>query len=726
MKEDRFIKYLKQYATENQDINTIPRNTVVTFEGEPLKIGEFLATIRKQHKLYINNSTTRSCATALAKSRYEELDKLNFIWEPGTIKQQQLQEKDVLLDYVTAYYDQHQTFANIPEQVVVDDETYNIRNFINHLRANHRYYLKKESKHGSMSPTFLRRYEEMDKRNFEWNPKEAVFDDKQIRYLKSYYQEHQTLEGVPKKVEFEGEKLNINVFLTDRRKRKKRASNNPDYKPSPLELARWAALDEMNYDWDFYERRNRELLENDPFIRYLEWHYNNFGTINNIPATQEVEFEGKVLKIGRFINDCRKKHRIYTTEGMDAPSTKTPLLLKRYADLDRLGLDWRPSESSFSLHKYAHAHGVRRQTLKKYIKRFDGNLEKATKFCEAARRHDQQVNQNKQAKNQSLSTIMTEFEVDLPALQSALNKKSLYVNQPPKSKKVLTIDGKTTLREYCIDHGLNYAVIRKAIKLKQEGLCEEDLQSLINRVVTEYKHTGQHRPSTWIYSKYGHEALVRHLLLSMHLDPSTILRDMSKNCISLEKAIENNCFIRNADQERFYLAPLYHDAISYYNNLANDKKVSKKHHSRYITSYLEDITEEYHLTDVEQGTISEAVNHYIESIHTYKLYNVGFEKDPKKRLVLIMNYQLTDQEIEEAFFLPLQFDQKVMIGRDSELYARRMALKDLTKSWPNLSEEEKTTEVNSHYLTGEEIKYVIETSHNLETTKEKVHTLRKK
>lgn len=726
MKEDLFIKYLKQYAASNQDINSIPRNTVVTFEGQPLKIGEFLATIRKQHKLYINNSTARGCTSELAKSRYQELDKLNFVWEPGTIKQQQLQENDVLLNYVTDYYDQNKTFDNIPNKVVIDGEKYNIKNFISHLRTNHRYFLKKESKHGSMSPTFLRRYEEMDKRNFEWNPKEVVFNDKPIRYLKSYYQEHHTLEGVPKKVEFEGKKLNINSFLSDRRKRKKKTATNPEYKPSPLELARWVSLDEMNYDWDFYERRNRELLENDPFIRYLEWHYNTFKTINNISATQEVEFEGKPLKIGRFINDCRKKYRIYTSKEIDAPSTKTPLLLKRYAALNKLGLDWRPSESSFSLRKYAREHGLRTQTLKKNLERFNGDLEKATKICQAARRHNHQVNQNKQEKKHYLSTIMSEFEVDMSTLQSALNKKTLYVDAQPRNKKKLTIDGKTTLHEYCIDNGLNYRVIRKAIRLKEKGLCDEDLQSLINRVIIEYNHTGQQGPSTWIYSKYGHEALVKHLLLSMHLDSEAILKDMSKNCLSLEKAIENNCFVRSADQKHTYLAPLYHDIISFYNTLTADKDNSKEQISDHLATYLETITEEYHLTTTESGTISEAVNHYLEAIKTYKLYNVGFEKNPEKRVALIMEYQLTDQEIEEAIFLPLQFEKRVMIGRDSELYERRMKLKQLTQAWATLSQEEKEHKASFYSLTSEEIKYIAETRQNIDTTKKQVNVLRKK
>lgn len=60
MKEDKYIKYLKQYKDTNGDINTIPRNSIVLFEGETLKIGEFIASIRKQHRLYLAASSKKA------------------------------------------------------------------------------------------------------------------------------------------------------------------------------------------------------------------------------------------------------------------------------------------------------------------------------------------------------------------------------------------------------------------------------------------------------------------------------------------------------------------------------------------------------------------------------------------------------------------------------------------------------------------------------------------
>lgn len=723
MKEDRFIKYLTQFTNSGGDINSIQRNTIVDFEGEPLKVGEFLHTIRNQHKLFTEGSTAKGCTSENAIARYGALDKMDLIWEPRAVKQQQLQKTDPALDYIVDYYDKHHTYEGLADEIIVDGKTYNIKNFINHMRINYRHYLKGENSHGSMSPTSIKRYKALNDRKFDWYPKPSTTEhDKPTLFLQEYYAKHKTLVGVPKKVEYNGEVISIESYLSDRRKERRRAAANPDYQPSKLEKARWVALDDMHYDWDYYEKQKQESLENDPFIRYLEWHFQKYGTINNISSKQEVEFEDKILKIGIFINDCRKKHLAYITKGVEAPSTKTPLCLKRYAALDKLNFDWRPSETAFSLAEHARKHDVRVQTLRKNLKRFNGDLEKTTKFSEIGRRYNIQVQQNKKAKTQSLSTIMSEFEVDLDNLTNILQKKALHTTTVKiKPKKPLTIDGKTKLYDYCITNGLNYTVIQKAIRLKQEGLCEEDLQSLINRVITEYNQTGQHSPSTWIYSKYGNEALVRHLLLSMHLDSETILRDMSKNCVSLEEAIENNCFVRNSTPQQKYLEPLYHDIVNFCRLIDHSQKYTKETAPTALAEYIYELTTEFNLDKEEYHAIFDSVSQYIEAIDTYRLYNVGFELDQTKKVNLIMQYQLDDDEIEEAFFMPLQFDKKVMIGRNSLLYERRKLLKDLTMSWGNLSLDEKELQVESHSLTGEEIKYITETRHNIDATKAKVH-----
>ena len=165
----------------------------------------------------------------------------------------------------------------------------------------------------------------------------------------------------------------------------------------------------------------------------------------------------------------------------------------------------------------------------------DKNIEKALKILKAAAKQGKATRAKAKTTPPSLATIMKEFDVDLVTLSSQLNKPALRTNQP---RQVLMYDENTNLRQYCIDNGLNYTVIQKAIKLRMKGLSDEELPELINRCIIEYKTSGQQRPANWIYSKYGNEILVTHLLTYLNLDAEAILTDMSKNCI--DKNLKND------------------------------------------------------------------------------------------------------------------------------------------------------------------------------------------
>lgn len=723
MKDDKYIRYLKKRFSETKTINDIKRGEIIEFEGETLHIGEFFALIRRQHRLYEQGENTRGCRSELTINRYKELDAMNFIWKPGEENQKNLQISDPCLNFVTAYYDEHKTYEGMPNKVVIDGTEYNIKTFLSHVRTNHKRYLSGENQHGSDSKTFLKRYAELDKRKFDWEPKlrrakALEEDDKYIRFLETFYEEHKSLDGVPKKVIFENEELDIYAFLENRRKKHRKKETTPSYNPSKLELKRWEALDRMHYDWNFHEKRKQELLKNDPFIRYLKENYSKYGSLNQISPKEEVIFEGKVLKIGVFINDCRKKHYAYTTKAKKTASTSSPLALKRYEELEKLGIDWRPSETAFNATAHAISHNLKPRTFKKYLTKFNGNVEKATKIYQAQRRYDSQVQQRKPSSSPTLKTIMQEFDIDIYNLVALLTRTSLRTKTATSSP--LMYNEKQNLRDFCISNGLNYTVIQKAIKLKNKGLCDEDLQSLINRTITEYNKRGQQKPSTWIYSKYGNEALVRHLLISMNLDPEAILKDMSKNCLTIEEAIENNSFKRNSSDETSYMKPLYHDLIAFYNEVNHSPEYTEDTAPEAIITYFKQIIDDYQLTEAEFNTIKNSFKQYTDSIEIYKLYNVGFEKDPEKRVEKIIAYQLDEDEIEEAFFMPLRFDQQVLLGRDSELYQRRVILKNLTVSWNTLTPEEQSKKTLRYSLTDEELKYITETRTEIDATKAKV------
>ena len=722
MKDDRFIRYLEKYYKENNAINSIPRNTIVEFEGSPLRIGEFLASIRKQHKLYTLNDSSRGSMSETALKRYEVLDSLGIEWEPGLRKQKESEETDICLIFVEQYYEKHKTLEGIPDTFTIDGKEYSNKNFFAHIRANHKKYIANENSKGSNSPTAIRRYQSLDAMNFDWEPVERKklqyeTEDNYMNYIVEYYQKNKTLKGIPNKAIYEGVELNIETFLTERRKKYKQALCDTAYTPSELEVKRWHQLDEMSFDWAPNETKHQDLMENDKYIRYLKLHYEKYKTINDIKAKQEVFFEGETLKIGAFINDMRKRHFSYTAPNPNLTGIDTPLVLKRYQELDAMEFDWRPSDSQISIAKLARTHGLKTTQLRRYVERFNGNIEKAIKICKASAKYKKNTKKVAKETPPSLSKIAEEFEVDLTTLTTLLNKPQLQMR---RLNTVLMYDENTNLRQYCIDNGLNYTVIQKAVKLRIRGLCEEDLPSLINRYIIEYKTNGQKRPSTWVYSKYGNEVLVSHLLTYLNLDSDAILHDMSNNCIDLEKAIENNCFQRISKQQYDYLEFIYREVVKTYKAASKSEEFDKEFLTDQALETLTLYSQEYSLTSEERELISTCFERYTNAVEQYRLFDVGFEKDPEKKVQKILDYNLDEYEIEEAFFLPLKFDEKALIGRDSELYKRRVILKNIVVSWEYISEAEQQEKINKYNLTPEEIKYVVETRQKIDTVKAKV------
>ena len=195
---------------------------------------------------------------------------------------------------------------------------------------------------------------------------------------------------------------------------------------------------------------------------------------------------------------------------------------------------------------------------------------------------------------------------------------------------------------------------------------------------------------------------------------------MTKNCISLDQAMENNCFARASKQQFDYLEFIYRDVVKVYKQAEKSGIIDKDELYEAASLMLEQRKQEFSLTDEEVSFIDGCFEHYTTAVEQYRLFDVGFEKDEDKKVQKIIAYHLDEDEIEEAFFMPLKFDQKALVGRDSELYKRRVLLKNIIVSWSYISEEEQQEKVTRYNLTQEEIKYVVETRHKIDETKQKV------
>ena len=140
---------------------------------------------------------------------------------------------------------------------------------------------------------------------------------------------------------------------------------------------------------------------------------------------------------------------------------------------------------------------------------------------------------------------------------------------------------------------------------------------------------------------------------------------------------------------------------------------------------MDTLVKEYHLSKEEFDILKDSFTKYTEMVYSFHLFEVGFEKNKDKRLQKIIAYRFDEDDIEEAFFIPLKFEERVLLGRDSELYKRRTILKNLTVSWSYLTEEEKQSKIKAHNLTEEELHYVNSTRQHIDEVKKEIKLIKK-
>lgn len=749
------IRYLRQYYTAHGTIDDIPVNAIVEFEDKLLYIGGYLSNIRNFHKQYIAGSSNPECKTPIKLMRYKILDEMNYDWEYKRVRKLENVTEEIELRYLKKKYLETGTINDISfnTEVEFEGQILKIGVFLAKMRSFHNQYISgRDDKTEFGSNLTLARYKALEELEIEWAPiskkiQNVLENDIYMRYLKKKYDETGTINDIPvdEIVEFDGQVLKIGKFLKAVRWKHRQYLIGDSRGCSDLFIARYQALEDMNFTWSLIPDRVIGTLNHDPYIEYLKYHYEKYGTLADITFDDEVEFTGVKLNIGSFISKMRSSYSSYISGELESFNV-TPLMLKRYKILTEMGLDLNVKFhcSPTGVYKTATEHGIPRSTLKKYYDIFEGDLEKALKIVLLNKKKREEQEQKRQENIDSveqttklvllkkktrqetskktfytLETILAEFNIDLDKLLACINRDSLKTG--PRGE-TLMYEPKMSLKRFCIKNGYNYKVIERAVKLRMNGLCDEDFESLINRAIIEYRVKGQQKPATWIYSKYGNEVLVKHMLLSMGFDSTDILKDMSRNAIGLEEAFSNAAFKINCPPGFKYLEGIYRDMISFYKDIDNNPDYDELSSEEAIVTHAQRLMDEYYLSSEEFEIITESFKSYTAAIHKYHLYEVGFEKDEAKRIEKIISYKLNEDEVEEAFFLPLQFDQKVLLGRDSILYKRRALIREITISWNDFTEDEKLAQVESCNLTTEELHYINTTRQTIDTTKAKVYT----
>lgn len=727
MQDDIYIRYLRKYHKEHGTINNIPFKFTVEFEDTTLYVYEFLKNIRNRHRAYIGESKPMSgYKSETSLRRYQALDEMGYDWNSNSRKTKETVQTEPEVRFLRQHYKENKTINDIPYGAVVEFEgkTLKIGSYLKVLRERHVHYIKGETTRYANSEIFVVRYQILDEMNFDWQPNKRLSDkkaknEKCLKYLREHYQKHGTIADITSKTvdKFEGEIIEIGRFLEQTRfeYRKYKAGNTKDACASSVMLERYQALNEMNFIWEPQAYKLDNYSEIDPFIQYLRKHYAENGTINDIKAETVVEFNGETLNIGDFLSKMRYNYSRHKN-GDKRRNYSSKLLLKRYEILKELEFDFNP-EKKATIKETAENYGLSVASLSKLYRKFDNDLEKALKI--ALVRKELETRKKEQEEKITLDNLLTTFEIDFEALESYLTRsfgkrdsladKALYQNM--------------TLKEFCTRNSYNYEVLIRTIKLKKKIGCNESFESLVNRSIIELSKSGQNKPSTWIYTKYGNEILVKHMMLFIGFNSSNILKEMSREVLTLDEAFARESFKRFSSNKYQYLEGVFQDYIDFYHELLEESEDEKTSQEKMIEK-AQEIIDYFKLSQEEFSVIRQAFFTYTDAIYKFHLCDVGFEKDQAKRIEKIIAYKLDADDIEEAFFIPLKFDQKVLIGRDSELYHRRTIVKNLTVSWNGLTQEEQQQKQRNHNLTEEELHYITTTRKTIDDTKAKVFVKR--
>jgi len=203
-------------------------------------------------------------------------------------------------------------------------------------------------------------------------------------------------------------------------------------------------------------------------------------------------------------------------------------------------------------------------------------------------------------------------------------------------------------------------------------------------------------PSGWIYEKYGSH--ISTILKYLDLDEINMLREMTDQMISLEEVMQHEVFLSVNTNSRYdWLEVPFQFLLT-----KTEKEVSLPKLNR--ITYL--FAQKYHLDREEIQVLQDSLHQYNTKMLEFQKLEVGFESDKARKLEKIVDYQLSSDDIEESFFLPLELNGCYITEKNQELYNRKCLLKQYVIDWNFYSDEEKKTLINREKMTREEVYHI--------------------
>ena len=180
---------------------------------------------------------------------------------------------------------------------------------------------------------------------------------------------------------------------------------------------------------------------------------------------------------------------------------------------------------------------------------------------------------------------------------------------------------------------------------------------------------------------------------------------------NLERIIFSHHLTTNYESINNYLK--YVDSVIISTDITEEEMIED------IIMKYQELIIKYRFTKEEHEVIIESFERYIKTIKGYQMADVGLETNEDRKVEKIKDYGLEPEDIEESFFIPLYFDNKVLLGRKSELYKRRQLLRQYIIDWDYYTEEEKQVIKLRNKFTEEEINIIESTRKDINKTIDK-------
>lgn len=349
----------------------------------------------------------------------------------------------------------------------------------------------------------------------------------------------------------------------------------------------------------------------------------------------------------------------------------------------------------------AREEAVAETTLTRYFQKYN-NIDKAVFMAKIQREKSKRVKiKGGNVNLYDLSIILgVKYSELINCLKNGMSIEEIKKQKPNNSKRMkikqeyTILSSGQTLLEYCVENGVNYAFIYRAINTYGKTIEE---------AVQEYRKNGSNMPRNWVFEKYG--VLLRHLMTSSNIDIQRVVDYMRKEQISMSEAIEKYVIRRNSKDNK-----LDSDWMQEVYGILTDENMSDEYEEFKNTFYIDEKEEECIIKSQREIQALERKLLLFEIAEVIEENTFSIEELPE----LLQIYEVQVDEVETIFLdLYSKFEKGIILGEEQSQLKRREVLNEITRKWYYLGQEERERILKDNEVTDEEKQMIVNTSNEI-------------